>query len=348
MKQLIQFILLFFILVSLSGCKTLYFRFFVNVAPDRFVIKSEKEIIKIPLFTSQPLNTRNNENSHLLIMIHGGGLTAGSYFERGQKLASHLKLDKNKTIIIAPQFLEKGVKHTERGLLFWDSKWRGGGKSLSVDQNDKLPSLSSYQVLDQLIQAVVDKNPNIQKILILGHSAGGQFNLRYAATNNLHILLKNKDIHVLHVVANPSSYLYLNKTRFKFTDDARIVEASSDAFAECPTYNHYKYGLENRYGYSAHIQDDEIIKRLFSRQIIFLLGTSDNKRNWGLNTSCEGDAQGNNRYERGLIYKHHLQSLSRDFVSNRHIWLEILGVDHDSTKMFIHDDFISKLQDSFL
>ena len=251
-------------------------------------------------------------------------------------------------MIIAPQFLEKGVKHIEKGLLFWDSKWRGGGKSLSVDLNEQLPSISSYEVLDQLIQTVIDKNPNIRKILILGHSAGGQFNLRYAAISNSHIFLKNKDIHILHIVANPSSYLYLSKSRFKYTDDGRIVEASSDAIAECPNYNHYKYGLVNLYGYSAQINADEIKKRLLSRQIMFLLGTSDNKRDWGLNKSCEGDAQGNNRYERGLLYKHHLQSLSKDFKSNRHIWLEILGVGHDSTEMFTHDDFISKLRDTYL
>lgn len=348
MEKLIQFIFLVFILVSLSGCKSLYFRFIVNIAPERFVFKTEGEVLKIQLFTSRSLDTNNNEISHLLIMIHGGGLTAGSYFERGTKVASHLKLDKNKTMIIAPQFLEKGVKHNERGLLFWDSKWRGGGKSLSVDLNEQLPSISSYEVLDQLIQAVIDKNPNTHEILILGHSAGGQFTLRYAAISNLHNFLKSRDINVLHIVANPSSYLYLNKSRYRFNDDGRIVEASSDAIADCPNYNHYKYGLENLYGYSAQIHTDEIKKRLLSRQIMFLLGISDNKRDWGLNKSCAGDAQGNNRYERGLLYKHHLQSLFRDFESNRHIWLEILGVDHDSTAMFTHDDFISKLQDSYL
>jgi len=124
--------------------------------------------------------------------------------------------------------------------------------------------------------------------------------LRYAAISNLHIFLKSQNIHVLHIVANPSIYLYLSKSRYKFNDDGKIVEASSDAIADCPNYNHYKYGLENLYGYSAQINTDEIKKRLLSRQIMFLLGTSDNKRDWGLNKSCAGDARGNNRYERGF------------------------------------------------
>lgn len=348
MKTILKFTLFVFILVSLSGCKSLYFKFLVDIAPERFVFKVDDEVLKIPLFSSQPLDINNNENALLLIMIHGGGLTADRYFESGLRLSHDMNYKKNEIMIIAPQFLEKGVSHNERGLLFWDSKWRGGGNSLSINLNEQLPSVSSYEVLDKLIQAVIYKNPNIDKVIIFGHSAGGQFTMRYAAMNTLHVSLERQGVHLFYVVANPSSYLYLNEYRFKFNDEGKIIETSPGTYRECPTYNHYKYGLDNRYGYSVTISTDEINHNILSRPIMFLLGTADNKRDWGLNKSCEGDAQGSNRYERGLLYKHHLQSLSMDRESYRHIWLELAGVGHDSTEMFTNDYFITKLHGSYL
>lgn len=246
-------------------------------------------------------------------------------------------------LILAPQFLE-GIKPNERGLLFWNQNWRGGGMSLSTGKNEDLPSLSSFEVIDRLIKVSVKLNPKIHDIVILGHSAGGQFVMRYAAINNLHEQLAQQGITIRYVVANPSSYLYLDESRYQFNLMSKIEEVPHTKFMDCPNYNRYKYGLENRYGYAKTIFPRAIRTRLLTRPIIFLSGTEDKDRNWSLDKSCEGDAQGENRYQRGIIYKHHLKQVGRKHLDSHHTWIEIPNIGHESKKMLTHTSFVNKLK----
>ncbi len=113
---------------------------------------------------------------------------------------------------------------------------------------------------------------------------------------------------------------------------------------DCPSYNLYKYSLEYLYGYAETLSPQIIRTRLLTRPVMFVLGTADTDRDWGLNKSCEGDAQGKNRYERGLLYKHHLSHFVKNSTKSQHIWLEIPGVSHNSSEMFTHSKFITKLE----
>jgi hypothetical protein len=113
---------------------------------------------------------------------------------------------------------------------------------------------------------------------------------------------------------------------------------------ECPGYNKYKYGLEDLYGYAKALPLKTIRARLLTRPIIFLLGIEDKDRNWSLDKSCEGDAQGENRYQRGMLYKYHLEQAARKSLSSHHTWLEIPNVGHDSTEMLTHIDVINELK----
>ncbi|MCP3875508.1 MAG: hypothetical protein GY699_20430, partial [Desulfobacteraceae bacterium] len=152
---------------------------------------------------------------------------------------------------------------------------------------------------------------------------------------------------IRYVVANPSSYLYLDKTRYQFREAEKIVKTSDEIYQDCPCFNDYKYGLDNLYGYSEHLTPQVIRNRLLSRPILFVLGTADTDRDFGLNKSCEGDAQGNNRYERGLLYRHHLKAFMDNDTNFRHTWLEIHGVDHDAGDIYTHPDFINKLKNLY-
>lgn len=236
------------------------------------------------------------------------------------------------------------MKLDEKGLLFWDRKWREGGISLSTGLNKDLPSLSSFEVMDRLIDVSIKLNPNIHKIIILGHSAGGQFVLRYASINSRHELLKQRGISIRYVVANPSSYPYLDKTRYKFTSKGKILKIPQEEFKDCSGYNKFKYGMEDLYGYAENISITTIRKRLITRPIMFLLGAEDIDRNWSLDKSCEGEAQGENRYQRGLLYKHHLGHFVKTSLESQHIWLEIPEVGHDATEIFTHPRFITELK----
>jgi len=216
--------------------------------------------------------------------------------------------------------------------------------SLSTGLNKDLPSLSSFEVIDRLVDVVTKQNPNIRRIIILGHSAGGQFLLRYAAINNRHESLEKKGVFIRYIVANPSSYLYLDRTRYQITPDNEFLKIPKEKLADCPDYNKYKHGLEELYGYAEALSPQIIRMRLLTRPVMFVLGTADTDRKWSLNKSCEAEAQGNNRYERGLLYKHHLRSFAINSPKSQHVWLEIPEIGHEATEIFTHSKFITELE----
>ena len=346
MKKIIFITLMISTLLGLIGCQSLWYQFLniiVDIAPDRFVFEEDHKKLSIPIVTSHPLDKNNNETEYLVIMIHGAGLNAENSFETAQKLIEALKIPKDRFLVLAPQIIE-GVKLDEKGLLFWDRRWRSGGMSLSTGLNKDLPKLSSFEVLDRLIDVVTKQNPNMRRIIILGHSAGGQFVVRYAAINSRHEFLEQQGVSIRYVVANPSSYPYLNETRYKLNSKGEIQEIPREEFVDCPSYNKYKYGLEDLYGYAENLPPHIVRTRLLTRPVMFVLGMADIDRGWSLDKSCEGDAQGKNRYERGLLYKHHLGHFVKTSLESQHIWLEIPEVGHDATEIFAHPRFITELK----
>jgi len=77
---------------------------------------------------------------------------------------------------------------------------------------------------------------------------------------------------------------------------------------------------------------------------MFLLGAEDTGRGWMLDKHCEAEAQGKNRYERGILYRHHLSSFVKVISNPQHIWIKIPEVGHNSTEMFTHTKFIKKIK----
>jgi pimeloyl-ACP methyl ester carboxylesterase len=346
MKKIVFISLAIFILLSLSGCQSLWYLFlkvFVDIAPDRFTIEEQNEKLSIPIYSSHPLIKEDNEVEYLILIVHGAGLNASKTFETGQKIVESLKIAKSRVMVVAPQFLE-GVDPNEKGLLLWDRRWRSGGKFLSNDLNKSLPELSSYEVLDTLIYVITKRNPNLRRAIILGHSAGGQFVLRYAALNNNHEMWARQGVLVQYIVSNSSSYLYLDETRYQYDSKERGIEIPRGELMNCPGYNKYKYGLEELYGYAETLSPELIRTRLLTRPIMFLNGAADTDRSWSLDKSCEGDAQGENRYMRWLLYKYHLRHFVKDSIKSQLIWLEIPDVGHNSTEMFNHPKFIKTLK----
>ena len=348
MKKIISFGLLCSTLLIMNGCQSqrlwyLFLNCIVDIAPSRFHLEEDHKKLSIPIVTSHPLDKINHETEYLIIVIHGGGLNAENTFETAQKLIETLKMPKDRFLVLAPQIIE-GVKLDEKGLLFWDRKWRGGGMSLSTGLNKDLPRLSSFEVMDRLIDVSIKLNPIIHRIIILGHSAGGQFVVRYAAINSRHELLEQQGISIRYVVANPSSYPYLNETRYQLNSKGEIQKIPREEFVDCPNYNKYRYGMEDLYGYAETLSIQTIQTRLLTRPIMFLLGTEDIDRNWSLDKSCEADAQGRNRHERGILYRRHLNQFVKDVTNSQHIWLEIPGIGHNPSEMFTHTKFIKKLK----
>jgi pimeloyl-ACP methyl ester carboxylesterase len=294
MKKILFVSLMIYTLLGLIGCQSLWYQFLnitVDIAPDRFVFEEDHEKLSIPIVTSHPLDKNYNETEYLIIMIHGAGLNAIKTFATGQKIIESLGLPENRFWVLAPQIIA-GVKLDEKGLLFGDRRWRSGGMSLSTGLNEDLPSLSSFEVIDRLIDVAISLNPGIRRILVLGHSAGAQFIVRFAATNGRHELLEQQGVSIRYVAANSSSYPYLDQTRFHFNPSGEMRITSREELLNCPGYNKYKYGLEELYGYAETLSPQVIRTRLLTRPILFVLGMADTDRDWGLDKSCEADVQG--------------------------------------------------------
>jgi pimeloyl-ACP methyl ester carboxylesterase len=175
--------------------------------------------------------------------------------------------------------------------LYWSSGWKSG------DQSKDFERVSSFEVVDRMVEM-------FHGVTIVGHSAGGQFVTRYAAGTRLQGLT--------FIVANPGSYLYLDTTR--------------PLSGDCADFNEYKYGLEHLNSYmSAGVSRDYP-----ERAVIYLLGSDDTKIDANLDTSCEANRQGLNRYDRGLRFYEHL---NRHYGRPVHRLAVVPGVGHSPSKM---------------
>ena len=113
--------------------------------------------------------------------------------------------------------------------------------------------------------------PKVQKIVVMGHSAGGQYVHRWSLLSNSSIVWDNNNNDRNHTVdirvvpANPRSYCYLDNRRmilkqekkqktvfFHDTDDSssrqnhhRVLDVpDAEDIDACPTYNSWEWGFE--------------------------------------------------------------------------------------------------------
>jgi pimeloyl-ACP methyl ester carboxylesterase len=268
------------------------------------------------VYTSHPLNVRNTGIRRALIMVHGTNRNADRYF-RTAMAAAFLAGAMDDTIVIAPRIAIASDKR-EPDEVDWPGggdSWRSGGMSPSRSE------LSSFDIADELLRTLANKAnfPAMQGIVLAGHSAGGQYANRYAMSNKVHDTL---GVPVSYAVANPSSYAWPAPVRPLPQDDADPVAAKDgwslspdtavhtkfsygpfDAAAKnCPNYNRWPLGLENRGGYTAKMTDDQLKKQLVSRPTTFLLGQVDTLPLGGFDSSCSAMAQGPTRRARGEAF----------------------------------------------
>ena len=136
--------------------------------------------------------------------------------------------------------------------------WNGGDESLPecTDQ-----TFSSFTILDNIFSKFSNSSnyPNLKKIVAAGHSGGGQTIGRYALGSDVEEKFNKKGIEFMFLVANPSTSVYLDKTRPIIENDNKcdnltipdqiyyFYDASEDFSLEvtCPEFNQWKYGLDN-------------------------------------------------------------------------------------------------------
>src|SRR6185503_8521554 len=264
------------------------------------------------IYTSYPLDRRNDRIVRALIMVHGTNRNADHYFATAMA-AAFLAGAVDDAVVIAPHIIACNDKPDVNEVV-WScggDSWRSGGPAASH------PELSSFDLADQILRKLANKStfPNMKAIVVAGHSAGGQFVTRYEMSNRIHETL---GVPVTYVVANPSSYAWPAATRPTTSDDAEPGGAKDGWKSEtvhtdfsyaaydasgCQNYNRWPLGLENRVsGYTTKMTDEQLKKQLVSRPTTYLLGQVDTLPLGGFDASCSAMAQGPTRRARGEAF----------------------------------------------
>jgi hypothetical protein len=243
----------------------------------------------------------------LFINIHGLYRNAMGAFESAID-AVHATGEGKTTLTISPHYANEEDLETYRlanKFLYWrHAEWKDGRPSIINDWRGHKVSMNSYEVMDSLISFVLNsgKFPNIRKVVVAGHSAGGQFVQRYSALTPLPDLLPA--VHFRFIVMNPSSYMYLDARR-PAADGTFVVPDSTG----CGQYDHYPKGLTELSDYAQAMGAGRIHQNMLTRDIVILLGGDDtDDADKDLDTSCAAELQGAARLPRGLNFFNYLSS----------------------------------------
>jgi len=268
---------------------------------------------KIDYYRSHALGTRNANLTAAVIVIHGTNRNAGDYAKYAERAAKNAGATRS-TLIVVPQF--GSSKRT--GYVYWPeddtdaTDWQYCGV-------DRSRSFSSCAVLDEIVAKALDPAvfPNIKRVTVVGHSAGGQLVSRYAyATNSPWIAA------IRFVPMNPGSWMFLNEARP--VGGAWVVPD----VATCRSYNRFRYGLEGVNAYVGRAAGGP--ERFAMRRVRILLGTADTGVDDDLDQTCAAKLQGPHRYGRGRNFD---ASVDRFWPSNVVAALDVAGVAHSASRM---------------
>ncbi len=309
-----------------------------EVGTHRLHFSIEGNALNIPAYRNYALESDLSSIRRAVFVIHGTNRNAGSYYVSVLISEAFANGTDSTSLIIAPQFLIEDDINTH-GLsdstLFWSSSgWKIGHTSRDTGINPRPVVVSSFAVMDSVILQAVDRAPNLEQIVVVGHSAGGQYVHRYAAGNRLDAALQNDHgISMRYIVTNPSSYLYFNGDRQVDGSPGQFgIPANANS---CDEYNEYKYGLEDLNNYMSAVGASQIRTQFPSRNVIYLVGEDDNDPNSSsLDRTCMALLQGNHRLERGLILKDYLAHYFGPEVFERQEFATLPNVGHSSRDVF--------------
>ncbi len=310
-----------------------------TICPNRFEIQLEAPSISIPCCWNFPIDQParpNKEINRVVIVVHGVVRNADEYYLNTMAAAKKGGVEET-TLVIAPQFLIEADLTTfelTNDIPFWSGEsgegWKKGDDSISTENHPREAFVSSFEVVDQIVERVTTSKlfPKLDTVVIVGHSAGGQYVNRYAVGTQIGQRLP-QGIHLRFVVANPSTYVYLNQ-------DRRVAGTTKEfaipAEAE-PGYNDYKYGLDNLNRYMSRATSQKLRQDFAGKEVVYLLGGEDTQEAY-LEQTPNAMLQGANRLERGQIYYHYLRHYYGEEITRTHKIALIPCVGHDHAAIF--------------
>ncbi|WP_136481913.1 hypothetical protein [Cognatitamlana onchidii] len=257
----------------------------------------------LAMFWSHDPTVVNNLITRCIISFHGGGRNAVGSYEYVQDLSIALGVN-NSTMVLAPHFCQTNDGQPDN-VLYWtneeDGDWRKGDNAANLGQ------VSSFEIIDRLIESAVNNCPNLLNVVLVGHSAGGQIVTRYSTGTQIPEKLSLNTIEkpsIRFIVSNPSSYMYFSNKRWSggIWPDGSFTTKKT----ECSEYNPSHYEAIHLNDYMSRDGVD-LISNVKNRHVIYLLGDQDTKDDLGLDKTCQAMLQGKNRFERGFIFLDHLR-----------------------------------------
>ena len=302
-----------------------------------------------------------------VIVQHGNGRTAYSYFNRINDAAREAGAHRN-TIVIAPHFqidtdftacFDDGMCLDEvpEDFHYWTSgDWKGGWDSL-IHSDESDPTISSFEVLDRIILEYLinrDWYPNLEEIVFTGHSAGGQVAQRYAVGTLVDQHPGTTHLDFRFIVLNPSSYVYLSPERWDQTSGEPLCEPGDfpeygfgvpDGSGCDSKYNDYRYGHDDldEDHYMARITLEDWQTNFAARDVTYLMGDDDVDQTHeptALDTSCSARLQGYCRWDRGRIFFTYMNEF---FSPNNHHFVPVEGVGHSGGNMYLSPEGVEAI-----
>jgi hypothetical protein len=288
----------------------------LEVAPDRWLRH----------FRTHDLDAAAPGVTHALVLVHGANRNAPFTFSTGIQATAGARAET--TAVVAPHFIttDEAPRPDEP---FWSSGgWKRGHLSRTEGPS---PRVSSYAAIDTIVARLSDpaRFPDMQEIVVAGHSAGGQVTHRYAAGG-----MEPRGVPIRYVVANPSTFLFLGPER---PDGAGGW--SVPAPGACTDYREWHYGLENLNTYMRRLPGGAIEANLVGRDVAILLGDADTGSSQ-LDVSCGANLQGPHRFARGRALLAYMDAFH---PGHRHTHAIVEGVGHSSRGVFLSDEGLAIL-----
>jgi hypothetical protein len=298
---------------------------------------SDAKPMLLPFFSSAPIAAPQRNILSLIIMIPDSDRDAAraySFAKAAQDAASAKNPEwyASSGLVFTPQFLnpEDVANNKDRFpdggaslLKFTGAGWIYGADNVMDAGNTTISSnrtMSSYEVLDFVLLAIARKElfPDLERVVIAGGGAGGDFVQRYAALGQAPDILANDGIKLRFVAANAWSYLYFDKQRLREKTD---LDDTGSLFAEpkkdsCTGYNLFPYGLDALPPFGRRQGDTAIRLRYDQRVVLYLTGKNATRALPDTAPqSCALKLQGKNLNQRAQTFYQHLTKLYGDTIS---------------------------------
>jgi len=303
----------------------------------------------IPVFRHEPPKGKTPRTA--IIGLHGAGRNGDNYFGWITNAMKNHGLEDD-VVVFVPVFADTDCeaavwtgsdKYSGEGIKWSHStrQWVFGQKS---DESGDWKGITSYQVIDDLVQYVEVHYKGLEKIVITGFSAGAQMGNRWSifspqGTQGATL----SGIPMTVVLGSPSSVTYLSKSRpassCTLADDNSPdhnctdfvdPENSDHRLKTCRgNWNQYAFGIEGldwddtKVGtlrgdvadyLHKYIKDDNLLEqtlrdRFASKDLVFQFGDQDSKdcRKGECADDCSAMLEGNTRLQRGLNYMWYLK-----------------------------------------